>query len=136
MPIDGQEFQKLVITYQMYTQIIKDLVSLIKKSGCKFGSIYGIPRGGLPIAVHLSHHLDVQMSDCYNEDTLIVDDLIDTGLTSGGIRNLYPGIKIATLIYKPKADKYNNPPDFYCFTVDPNIWVTFPWEDVREIPNR
>ena len=47
----------------------------------KFSGIYGIPRGGLCLAVALSHKLKVNLISEPLENALIVDDIYETGNT-------------------------------------------------------
>ena len=52
--------------------------------GKKFKSIFGIPRGGLVLAVKLSHLLDIPLvlnREDITGHTLIVDDIADSGGT-------------------------------------------------------
>lgn len=135
---NDQEFTKMILTYEEYGRMMKELVKRLKEKKVIFKPITGVPRGGLPIGVHLSHHLE--WGSDKGETHLVVDDICDTGRTFLFYRNLFKDSKypflFATLFYKPKADKYNYPPDIYISTVEPDIWVVFPWEDIREEPNR
>jgi len=79
--------QKRIITYYEYGNLLNKLVELLKS--VNIDCVYGIPRGGLPIAVHLSHHLDISIANCEliawdfyrDKKLLIVDDILDTGKT-------------------------------------------------------
>ena len=53
--------QKRIVTYQEFGKLLDLLVA--KLEAYKFDYVYGPPRGGLPIAVHLSHHLDIELVD-------------------------------------------------------------------------
>lgn len=129
------------ITYEQYSSLIGNLVKQIKDYQSRENSIKylcGIPRGGLPIAVHLSHYLDIPMVeqlenwDCdFNEkELLIVDDIADTGITFGRLKKKF---LTATLFYKPRSAII---PNFYVQKVPNNLWVVFPWEKEDETPNR
>lgn len=90
-------------------------------------NIYGIPRGGLVVAVKLSHLLDVPLilnRDDISRDTLIVDDIVDKGNT---IERLLASIgehhHIAS-IYSNKAARHVQ----HFFVRDNKSWVVFPWE--------
>ncbi len=136
--------EKEVLTYENYYNNICILVENIKSSNIKFDFIYGIPRGGLPIAVHLSHYLDIPMlRNIFVEETLlstitgrnllICDDISDTGIT---IKNIKEKIKYfnpsyACIYYKPHTKEI---PNFY--VKETNKWIVFPWEKIDEIPNR
>ena len=46
-----------------------------------FVGVYGFPRGGLCLAVALSHSLCLPLLDEPKNNSLIVDDIYDTGYT-------------------------------------------------------
>ena len=90
-----------------------------------FKSVFGIPRGGLIPAVKLSHLLDIplvlNLVDV-TPNTLVIDDIIDTGATVKRL-NFADGVKIASLYFHEKAETR---PDF--FVRVKTKWVRFPWE--------
>ena len=47
----------------------------------KFTGVYGIPRGGLCLAVSLSHYLNIPLLELPQDNCLIVDDIYDSGKT-------------------------------------------------------
>jgi hypoxanthine phosphoribosyltransferase len=130
--------EKELISYTEYSHMMDELVKKISSSDCikDIKSIYTFMRGGLPIAVHLSHFLKVEMhTDEANhrlplipKETLIVDDIADTGKTLDGYQDLFP---IATLFYKPRSIVK---PTFY--VKETSNWIVFPWEKFDETPNR
>ena len=63
--------------------LVEKLAYQIKRWDEKPDVIYGISRGGLVPAVILSNILDIPMTSDYtvDEDYLIVDDIVDTGVT-------------------------------------------------------
>jgi len=128
------KIEKRIVTYAEYYLLLNKLVKKLKsdKRIKNIKTVYGIPRGGLPIAVHLSHHLEIDFStnpfDYPYENTLIVDDIADTGITLKKCGSLY---LTATLFYKNRSTVK---PDFFIEETD--LWVVFPWELSNEIPNR
>ena len=54
----------------------------------KISNIYGIPRGGLCLAVALSHKLNIKISKKPTKYTLIVDDIFETGMTLNNFTNI------------------------------------------------
>ena len=54
----------------------------------KLSGIYGVPRGGLCLAVALSHKLDIQLIESPCKNSLIVDDVFETGITLSNFKNL------------------------------------------------
>lgn len=126
--------EKLFLSYNDYYGLLVLLLEKIESSSLRknFKYIHGIPRGGLPIAIHLSHHLGLEfvenMSRPIHEYTLVVDDIADTGITL----EKYPLVAAtATLFYKKRSSVK---PTFYI--LETNKWVVFPWEKTDEEPNR
>lgn len=100
---------------------IKKIAKLLK--GKQFVGVWGLARGGLPIAVCLSHALGVPLAlTPNNKRILIVDDVADTGRTLQKFseKNYF----IATIFYH-RQSKFV-----------PNVWlrekkdkyIVFPWE--------
>lgn len=92
----------------------------------KFENIYGIPRGGLIVAVRLSHFTGMPVILDYKKisaKTLVVDDISDTGKTLAKLHQLIKVTPtVATLFWH-----HNSPePDFWC--CKKLNWVIFPWE--------
>ena len=85
-------------------------------------SIHGIPRGGLIPAVLLAHKLDLPWSDVMLPNTLVVDDICDSGKT---IRDSV-GVHTATLYTKLSAVAQ---PTISAMTlINESQWIVFPWE--------
>ena len=123
---------KIYISWDKVDEMIAKLVGEIKKSKEKFDGVYGIPRGGLPIAVHLSHYFELKLmvtEPHESMETLVVDDIADTGVTLLKYRDNFRAT--ATLYYKKRSVVK---PRFYVY--ETNKWVVFPWEKEDEIPNR
>jgi hypoxanthine phosphoribosyltransferase len=95
----------------------------------QFGQIWGIPRGGLILAVALSHRLDKplvsdidQLSIPANHRRfLVVDEICDTGKTLEPFSNLLT----ATIHYNPKAC-YR--PIIWVYPKSEEDWIIYPWE--------
>ena len=95
----------------------------------KFSSIYGISRGGLCLAVALSHKLNIKLDFKPHKNSLIVDDIYETGQTLSSYKNI-EGAMFFVLVSKKKPTWWN--------TVDlmkRNEWVVFPWENKTNIIN-
>lgn len=65
-----------------------------------------------------------------NRDIIIVEDIVDTGLTIKEITSflqekLPKSIKIATLLFKPKALKVDILPDYFGFAIEPKFVVGY-----------
>lgn len=99
------------------------------KDGRLLNGVYGIPRGGVCLAVLFSHLLKIEYLDKPREGCLICDDIADTGQTLLQYKNLL-GATFYTDVAKGTARMQ---PD-YCgkfipeLDVDPAAWLEFPWE--------
>lgn len=84
-------------------------------------SISGIPRGGIIPAVLISHKLSLPYVNDPLEDTLIIDDICDSGLTLKKTKGKYK----ATLLLR-----YNSKfkPNVYAERIKNDDWIIFPWE--------
>ena len=131
-----------IITYKQYGSLLDKLVYLIETNPIvkDIKNVVGIYRGGLPIAVHLSHyfswdyiedhHFNVS-TEHFIENTLIVDDIADTGKTLNDytLNDYNYSFPTATLFYKKRSIIQ---PTFYVETTDK--WIVFPWETNKCCP--
>mgnify|MGYP001358257760 CR=1 FL=1 len=118
---------KIHLSWEEFDSMVNQLVEKIKISGKKFDSVCGIPRGGLPIAVCISHRLDLPLTFLPKKNTLIVDDISDNGKTLESHAKKH---KIATL-YTTSWSKTK--PDWYVgIKESQKDWIVFPWENPSE----
>tara|TARA_B100000700_G_C14764945_1_gene723918 strand:+ start:381 stop:767 length:387 start_codon:yes stop_codon:yes gene_type:complete len=104
--------------------------SISKKCENKnFEGIYGFPRGGLCLAVSLSHSLGLPLLSEPKNNSLIVDDIYDTGHTLEKIRYL-KGSETYVWISKVKPTWWNA----YKY-IEGREWVVFPWENINNSEN-
>ena len=140
--------EKYYIDWAKFHQDVKLLAQKIKSSG-EYNKIIAISRGGLLPAGILAYELDIRNSQAINissydnnerrEDdkieldcnvgevdnqTLIVDDLSDTGRTFRLVKKLYPQAKYAAVYAKEKGFK---DADIIARRL-PEQWVVFPWD--------
>ena len=121
---------RIDVTWTDYELLISKLVKKIEKSGDKFTSVVGIPRGGLIPAVSLSHRLKIPLLDSPTGDSLIVDDILLKGTTIKAFN--YTEYKIAVLY---KSQQPDVTPTFWADEVktrDQIHGVIFPWERFTE----
>ena len=111
---------KVYLSWDDINILVEDLCQTIASSGADIKSITGIQRGGLIPAVMISHKLHIPFVSRINKDTLVVDDICDTGETLKKSIAMYT----ATLHYKPTA---GFTPDFYAKEVGSD-WIVYPWE--------
>lgn len=125
---------KIYITYNGFGELANMLCDKIKESHYTFSSVYGLPRGGMVLAVHLSFNLDIPLlTNIMNfipnkhHRLLIVDDIIGVGcgyeraIEFCDIKNIQ--YSTAVLFDKSETDI---PPHFIIDKI--NSWVVFPWD--------
>ena len=91
--------------------------------------VYGIPRGGLVLAVLLSHKMNIPLLQAPYENCIIIDDICDSGesllhyaINSSALDK--PKYHITTMFYKE-----NNLIEPECwFDKKYKEWICFPWE--------
>lgn len=127
------DWKKVFISPQKFHDDIIKLCDLIPKN--KYKNLCAIPRGGLIIGVYLSHYLDIPMitskKDINSKDTLIVDDILDTGVTLKEYSE--KKFDTAVIYYKPRSVVV---PTYYAEITENSNWITFPFEKADEEPNR
>jgi hypoxanthine phosphoribosyltransferase len=137
-----------------YNNLVTDcdtIVEKIKLSGWFPDYIVGVTRGGLIPAVCLSHKLGLPLEtvqwstrdfgareiafglqlkhDYTHKKLLIVDDIIDNGLTMSQIKIRLPQAKTAALIYNNNQTLVEA--DYFGSVIDRSVeteWINFWWE--------
>ena len=110
-------------TWSEFDKSVNYIANQCKKM--KFTGIYGVPRGGLCLAVALSHKLNLQLLEKPLKNSLIVDDVYETGITLGNFKNI-EGVNLFVLVSKKKP--------IWWKSVNLSLkeeWIVFPWEDIE-----
>ena len=87
-----------------------------------YTSIYGLSRGGLIPAVMVSHKLNIPYTEDPTDETLIIDDICDSGKTLEKWKNY----TTVSLHYKPHTSCYE--PTIYAVEQTTDDWIVYPWE--------
>lgn len=100
-------------------QVIADEIALSEDMPL----VYGVPRGGIPVAVLVfgvlqSGGLRPVLVDKPESATVFVDDIVDSGLTKQRYANQYPNTPFFALY--TRKDKPNGE------------WISFPWERMQD----
>ena len=140
------------ISWPEYGNLAEALAEKIRAKGKKYDLVVGIARGGIPVAMVVSDHLNVKVDfvnvKSYNDigkrappkilstlteaiqgkDILLVDDLVDQGDTLTLMTQYLSGQKPKTLetavLFKKPWSKTQ--PDYFLEEV--SEWVVFPFE--------
>ena len=117
-------------TYFTWSDFDKSVEHIANKcKSLEFSGIYGIPRGGLCLAVALSHKLKINLISEPRKNSLIVDDVYETGLTLNKYKEI-EGAMFFVLFSKIKPTWWNT-----LFVSTKNEWIVFPWENPLNIQN-
>lgn len=139
---------KIYISWEEFHQDVKSVCEKIKNSGT-YNKIVAISRGGLLPAGIIAYELDIR--NCHainiatyigdehreldhldnlddvgeiNSQTLIVDDLADSGQTFRLLRQEFPKARFVSIYSKPAGLKEV---DIYAREL-PDQWIVFPWD--------
>ena len=117
-----------MINYFTWDEFDKSVEHIANK--CKlleFSGIYGVPRGGLCLAVALSHKLKINLISEPITNSLIVDDVYETGITLNAFKDI-EGALFFVLFSKVKPTWWNT-----VFISEKNKWIVFPWENTLNL---
>ncbi len=112
-----------------------------------WNSIVAVTRGGLVPAAIVARELDLRLIDTVciasyddrsqgkltilkpvpgdGEGVLIIDDLVDTGITAKAVREMLPKAHFATIYAKPAGRPMV---DTFVTEVSQDTWILFPWD--------
>ncbi len=127
---------RLLLHWKGFDKTIQKLVAWVNEFHPEIEYVYGPPRGGLVLAVALSHHLNIKMLSAppwipnMRLKTLWVDDIYGTGETFNAAKgNLertadvnHYGAYAVWVTRDPAIDAW------YGCVMRNEDWVVFPWE--------
>ena len=129
---------KLYITQKDIASMLETILSKMKLDNYVPDNIVGVNRGGLQIAVMLSHYFDVpcipiasSSVDISNSGKyLVIDDDCGEGYTLAGIKSTFDveeniDVNYAVLYYNTRA---NFQPDYWAEEGGIDPYVVYPWE--------
>lgn len=100
-------------------------------------AIYGIPRGGMIVAITVMHQFEAKglrarfavaldhLMPSELHKLVVIDEICDSGDTFKVIKQLYPMARTATLCHRHRA-KFKA--DYHAYEVMDDRWLLFPWE--------
>lgn len=115
------------LTMGEFNDIITKMADRIECSGKEYDYLYGVPRGGIPVAMALSKELGIPLITkqfmAPDRNVLVVDDIVDSGRT----RNKYKEYDFIS-IYVSKNCPDDLKPNIM-FMEDSTKWIEFWWEE-------
>ncbi len=140
------------ISWSEYGNLAEALAEKVRADGRSFDLVVGIARGGIPVAMVVSDHLDVKIDfinvKSYSDigkrtaprivstlteaiegkKVLLVDDLVDQGDTMAFVKRFLadqkPSLLATAVLFKKPWSKTE--PDYYLESV--SEWIVFPFE--------
>ena len=113
-----------MISYFTWSEFDKSVEKIANKCRFKeFSGIYGVPRGGLCLAVALSHKLKIELISEPIKNSLIVDDVYETGITLTTFKDI-KGATFFVLFSKVEPTWWNT-----VFISKKSQWIVSPWEN-------
>ena len=114
--------QKTYLSWDDVEKSVNNLCDKIRFDQVNIDSVHGIARGGLIPAVLISHKLGLPYVQAVGPNTLVVDDICDTGVTL----EKGPGVYTAVLHYKPHTSCFQ--PTMWSEIHEGDEWLIYPWE--------
>ena len=140
------------ISWSEYGNLAEALAEKVRSSGKSFDLVVGIARGGMPVSMVVADHLGVKIDfinvksysgiaertsprilstlteDIRGKNILLVDDLVDSGVTvetlSQYLQMQGPRTLETAVLFKKPWSRVE--PDYYLEVVDK--WIVFPFE--------
>ena len=119
---------KIFLSWDDVENSVDDLCNKIRHDQPNIDSVHGIARGGLIPAVLISHKLGLPYTDVILPNTLVVDDICDSGVTL----EKAPGVWTAVLHYKPHTSCFQ--PSMWSDIHEGDEWLIYPWETKDSLP--
>ncbi|MQX38026.1 xanthine phosphoribosyltransferase [Roseospira navarrensis] len=139
------------IPWEIFHRDTRMLAQRILAQQDHYAGIIAIARGGLIPACIIARELDIRTVEAVSiasyddraqgqprmlkgvdtelvgdgENWLVIDDLVDSGLTARVVRELLPKATIATVYAKPEGQ---TTVDLFAVPVKSELWLLFPWD--------
>jgi hypoxanthine phosphoribosyltransferase len=113
---------KIYLSWDDVNNLVDKLCEKIITEQPNIDSVFGLKRGGLIPAVMVSHKLGLPWSDVMYPNTLVIDDICDSGIT---LRDTV-GCNTAVLHYKPHTSCFR--PNVFAELHNGDEWIIYPWE--------
>lgn len=99
--------------------------------------IFTFPRGGFILATLLSYRLDLPILSNPAKNCIIIDDIIDTGITMKKYSDLMNDKNYFITAMFMKDNQLEEEAEYQCFAdyfefVKKDEWIVYPWEDMSQ----
>ena len=112
-----------ILNWNQFNSCVNTITSACQ--GKHFSGVYGFPRGGLCLAVALSHSMNIPFLVDLIPGCLVVDDVYETGKTLNSIIDIP---ETTTFVWYSKVTpKWWNAVEIS----NPDEWIVFPWENKK-----
>jgi xanthine phosphoribosyltransferase len=139
------------IPWEIFHRDTRVLAQRIIAAHHHYDGIIAIARGGMIPACIIARELDIRTVEAVSvasyddraqgqprmlkgvdtelvgdgDNWLVIDDLVDSGVTASVVRNLLPRATIATVYAKPEGQAAV---DLFAVPVQSELWLLFPWD--------
>lgn len=140
--------RKFEVSWDEIQRLSRALAWRLAEKQPKFHTVIAVARGGMVPALVIARELDIRLMDTiciatHDEENnrhdpkilkllpgdgagcIVVDDLVDKGVTFQTIRKYLPKAHFAAIYAKPEGCQYA---DSYMMELSQQTWVRFPWE--------
>jgi len=116
-----------IVSWNEYQELVETLSDQLRVAQPvhQWDVVNGIPRGGVIIAVSMSHILDIpyaEQSNCVDNRVLLLDDIVDSGRTM----KPYVGHFHTGSLFVRRGSRVV--PTYYSEIIEDDTWIVFPWE--------
>ena len=114
-----------IVTWYQFDLAVAHIAAHLR--GVTYSGVYGEPRGGLSLALALSHRMELPMLSQPDPHGIVlwVDDIVDSGKALRAARRRHWTIESASMFLREGASVV---PDVHAFTAYEGEWIVFPWE--------
>ena len=126
---------KREVTWGQVQDFIDEVYEIIKDNLKLYSGVFSFPRGGLVLAVMLSYKTGLPLLSSPAENCIIIDDLIDSGVTMKKYSDLKydKNYFVATMFmsedqWEHTAEKYLCDDDFSMYVKKDGEEIVFPWQ--------
>lgn len=112
------------VNWSDFDRAVWELTALLKN--CEYAPLYGLPRGGLCLAVALSHSTGRELITGPQDGMIWIDDVIETGASLRKIKYK----PLMTIVWFDKNGEHLT--DYKVTDANHSDWLIMPWEDKKK----